>query len=440
MIKKRAYGILFVLFLGLIESFIYDLYGYQILTFFFLTAILIIGADIWILNHSTFKSIRNLEVKRRMERTEIKKGDSVKVELIIHNPNVRTVEFEYFDTLADIFTLSGKYSGREVIKAKSTLTLEYSISPEAIGKYKVGPLKIIANDGLGLAYIEFVANQVETVRIGPSSKDTYMQRSERLSNVLFMNGIHISKKAGLGYNFFGLRAYNESDEMRRVAWNRYNIYGNEELFVKEFEEERQIDVIIVLDYSIGSNLGFGGKRIFDFMVTTSINATYTILKNQDRVGFVIISSEIEIYIKPSSRNEAINTLQRTVSDIRPSGTFNIGIANNFIRKNIKKNAMIFMLLSPNSAKDVATLTPSDLRMDKQEYVYVISSRSFYNIPSDRNIELLGHSLLDSEDKTISTNVKFFRKFGLVARFVKSETTLPVLLTDYANGRDANRGA
>jgi Uncharacterized conserved protein (some members contain a von Willebrand factor type A (vWA) domain) len=284
MIKKRTYAILSALFLGLLESFVYNLYGYQILTYFFVTAILIIGSDLWIMNHGTFKAAKALGVRRVMDRSEMKKGDRVRVKIYIQNNSRRTLYLEYFDTLADVFDLSGDYRGMIKLKPNAHLEREYFMQPEAIGKYTVGPLKFICYDGLGLGYIEFIADQTEMAHIGPSSKDIFMQRSERVSNVKFTNGIHFSRRAGQGYNFFGLRMYNESDNMKHVAWNRYNLFGNDELFVKEYEEERQIDVVMLLDYSVGSNIGYGGHRLFDFMVTTAINSTYVILKNQDRVG------------------------------------------------------------------------------------------------------------------------------------------------------------
>ena len=440
MIKKRAYSVLAILTIGLLESYIYNLYGYQMLTFFFLTGIFIVCADLWILNHGTYKAVSQIEVKRTLERDEMKKGEFINAELLINNKSKRDLHLQFFDTLPDIFELKGDYTGNVSIKKGETVKKSYSISPDAIGKYTIGPVKVIATDALGLAYIEFVADLYETAKIGPSSKDIFMQRSERLSNVIFTNGLHISRKAGQGYNFFGIRAYNDSDDMRNVAWNRYNFYGNDELFVKEWEEERQIDAIIFIDYSTGSNLGYKKTRMFDFMVTSAINASYTMLKNQDKVGYIIFSSDHQIYIKPSSRSESIENLQKKVAEIRPSGTFNLGEANRFIRKTVKKNAMIFMIISPFSGKSTEGLLPQDLRMEKQEYLYIINPRGFYETHDTEAIGVFGDALLSKENKILDTNVKFFRKFGIVARNVARDKVIVSLISDYINGRESNRGA
>ena len=149
MIKKRAYSILGFLFLGLVESLVYGLYGYEILTFFFMALIFIISTDIIMLNSSTFKSMKMLKVKRKMDKSEMRKGENIKVDLFFRNESRRTLNFVYFDTLLDVFHLDGDYTSKVKIKPGETVHKTYYISPQAIGKYNVGPIKIIANDGLG---------------------------------------------------------------------------------------------------------------------------------------------------------------------------------------------------------------------------------------------------------------------------------------------------
>jgi uncharacterized protein (DUF58 family) len=440
MIKKRAYGTLAILSFGLMESYVYNLYGYQVLTYFFLALIFIIVSDLWIMNNGTFNAIKEMEVRRNLRHEEMKKGDEIKIELLFKNNSKRKLQFEYFDTLPDVFKLSGDFKGYVTVKPGEVASRFFNLTAEAIGKYQVGPIKIIVKDALGLGFVEFICNHINYAYVGPSPKDTFMKRSDRVSNVLFTNGLHMSKKAGIGYNFFGIRAYNESDSMRHVDWNRYNIFGNDELFVKEWEEERQIDTVIVIDYSLGSNIGYGENRLFDFMVSSAINASNSILKNQDRVGYIIFSSDHKIYIKPSSRSVSIENLQKKVAQIRPTGEFNLGEANDFIRKNVKKNALIFIMLSPYSGKVNSALKPSELRMAKQEYAYIINPLGFYKIPKEDGFITIGTSILTSENKVLDSNVKFYRKFGIIARNVYKEKLLVSLLSDYINGRDSNRGA
>ncbi|WP_175266655.1 DUF58 domain-containing protein [Acidiplasma cupricumulans] len=61
------------------------------------------------------------------------------------------------------------------------------------------------------------------------------------------------KKAGQGYDLYGIRPYTENDDFRYIAWTRYD-ESNDILMVKEMEEEREITVIFLLDYSNSMNL------------------------------------------------------------------------------------------------------------------------------------------------------------------------------------------
>lgn len=440
MIKKRAYAILSFLFLGLLESYVYGLYGYDILTFFFIVLILSLSIDIILLNTTTFRSMKKLKVKRIMGKSEMRKGDKVKIELQFLNESRRTLNFVYFDTLLDVFELEGEYTSRVSLKSGGKITKTYYISPQAIGKYNVGPIKVIANDGLGMAFVEFYSKKVDVAKVAPSAKDVFTQRSERVSNLRFTTGLHISRKAGQGYDFFGIRQYNDSDDMRHVAWNRYNIYGNDDLFVKEWEEERHIDVIMALDYSEGSNIGYGNSRMYDFMISSTINSANVILKNQDRIGFIVFSSDYNIYIEPTGRKDSIEKLQKTVSEIRPSGTFSIDSLNRFIKTKVKKNALILVYASPGYGKFKGLEDKNYLRMDKQEYYYIINPRGFYANPSETVLKEYEISLLKLENKAIDFSVKTFRSFGIVAKDVYKERLLTTTISDYISGRNENRGA
>ncbi|EQD76646.1 protein containing DUF58, partial [mine drainage metagenome] len=240
------------------------------------------------------------------------------------------------DTLSDVFSLYGDYSGFVSIKPGETIEKHYKIAPNSIGKYKVGPIKIFSEDPMRLSYIQMVSEKIDEVKVGPSSSDTFTQRSERMSNFIFTTGIHRAARAGQGYNFFGVRQYNESDDFRHVAWTKYGILNGDDLYVKEWEEERQIDVLFLIDYSIGTNIGNENRRLYDTFLTSVINASYIIFKNHDGVGYLLHSSVHNIFIPPVKSSKVVNALERAVSEIRPEGTFSLLGATESIRKNLKK--------------------------------------------------------------------------------------------------------
>ncbi|MHB1507806.1 MAG: DUF58 domain-containing protein [Cuniculiplasma sp.] len=440
MMKKRAYGILTVLYGGLFESFIYGLYGYQVLTYIFIAMIITVCSDIILLHAFNGKTVSMVRVKRYMAREEMKKGDKIRVELTFTNPTSRNMSFYYFDMIPDAFEISGDFEGKISIGAGKSEKKVYYIVPGIIGKYSLGPVKVIVSDGLGLAFQSFSIEKYSHSKVGPSSDEVFMERSERMSNMVFTTGVHFSRRAGQGYDFFGLRAYNETDDMRHVAWNRFNMYGNDDLFAKEWEEDRQIDVIFCIDYSIGSNSGFGVTRMFDAMVASAMNSAYAVLKNSDKVGFIIYSTVHNIYIPPSSRKDSIDRFGRTVSSIRPDGSFSLDGVNSFIKKVVKKNAMVFVYSSPSYGKFTGKEVSTDIYTGKQEYYYILNPDAFYPVPDSESLRVYRRGILSNEFQDIRKSVNSIRSFGINARMVARNKIFSTTMTDYITGREGNRGA
>ena len=440
MMKKMAFGVLAALYGGLFESFIYGLYGYQILTFIFMALIITVCADIIMLHRYVEKSVSKILVTRKISREEMKKGDKIRIELTFTNKTNTNMHFFFFDFIPDAFTISGDFQGKINLKPGKSVTKIYHIVPGIIGKYAIGPIKIIASDGLGLAYVTLSVEKYTYPKVAPSSKDVFMERSERMSNMIFTMGLHYSRKAGQGYDFFGIRPYTESDDMRHLAWNRYNIFGNDDLFAKEWEEDRQIDVIFCIDYSIGSNSGHGVSRMYDSMVSAAINGAYAVLKNADKVGFIIYSSALNYYIPPTSRKDSIEKFEKITSNIRPEGTFSLDKINEYIKKCIRKNAMVFVYSSPSYGKFTGHEDPKLINTQKQEYYYIMNPEGFYPVPDSESLEWYRKGVIQNEIMSIRKSVYSIRSFGVIARMVTRNNIFTTTMSDYINGREGNRGA
>ncbi len=440
MMKKMAFGVLAALYGGLFESFIYGLYGYQILTFIFMALIITVCADIIILHRYAQETVSKIEASRRMGKEEMKKGDKIRVELTFTNRTKRNMHFFFFDHIPDAFTISGDYQGKINLKPGASTTKIYHIVPGIIGKYSLGPIKIVASDGLGLAYVDLSVEKYNYPKVAPSSKDVFMERSERMSNMIFTTGLHYSRKAGQGYDFYGIRQYSESDDMRHLAWNRYNINGNDDLFAKEWEEDRQIDVVFCIDYSIGSNSGHGVLRMYDTLVSAAINSAYAVRKNADKVGFIIFSTAHNYYIPCTSRKDSIEKFEKITSNIRPEGTFSMDALNVYVKKCVKKNAMVFVYSSPSYGKFTGHEDPKFMNIQKQEYYYIMNPEGFYPMPDSDSLVWYRKGVIENETESIKKSVYSIRSFGINARMVTKNSIFTTTMSDYINGREGNRGA
>jgi len=166
-------------------------------------------------------------------------------------------------------------------------------------------------------------------------------KTKRLSNHIFGGEYHSTFK-GRGMTFSEVRQYQYGDDVRAIDWNvtaRYN-----EPFVKVFEEERELTLMLMVDVS-GSEL-FGTDTQFKKNILTEISATlaFSALQNNDKVGLVLFSNEIELYIPPKKGKSHILRIIRELIEFHPqSKKTDISNAMKFVSGVMKKKAIVFIL-------------------------------------------------------------------------------------------------
>ena len=166
-------------------------------------------------------------------------------------------------------------------------------------------------------------------------------KTKRLSNDIFGGEYHSSFK-GRGMTFSEVRQYQFGDDVRTIDWNvtaRYN-----EPYVKVFEEERELTMLLMVDVS-GSEF-FGTTNQFKKDTITEIAATlaFSAIQNNDKVGLVLFSDDIELYIPPKKGKSHVLRIIRELIEFKPkSKKTNISVALKFLSSVLKKRAIVFML-------------------------------------------------------------------------------------------------
>ncbi|MGB5387462.1 MAG: DUF58 domain-containing protein [Eudoraea sp.] len=173
-------------------------------------------------------------------------------------------------------------------------------------------------------------------------------KTRRLSDHIFGGEYHSTFK-GRGMTFSEVRQYQFGDDVRSIDWNvtaRYN-----EPFVKVFEEERELTMMLMVDVS-GSEL-FGTTNRFKKDIITEISATlaFSALQNNDKVGLILFSDEIELFIPPKKGKSHVLRIIRELLEFSPkSNKTDIGEALKYLTNVMKKKAIVFVL-SDFMAKD-----------------------------------------------------------------------------------------
>lgn len=166
-------------------------------------------------------------------------------------------------------------------------------------------------------------------------------KTRRLSDHIFGGEYHSTFK-GRGMTFSEVRQYQYGDDVRSIDWNvtaRYN-----EPHVKVFEEERELTMMLLVDVS-GSEF-FGTVEQFKREVLTEISATlaFSALQNNDKVGLILFSDEIELFIPPKKGKSHILRIIRELLEFHPSSSrTDLNGALKFLSNVLKKKCIVFVL-------------------------------------------------------------------------------------------------
>lgn len=166
-------------------------------------------------------------------------------------------------------------------------------------------------------------------------------KTKRLSNHVFGGEYHSTFK-GRGMIFSEVRSYQFGDDVRSIDWNvtaRYN-----EPFVKVFEEERELTMMLVVDIS-GSEF-FGTKLQSKKEIITEIAATlaFSATQNNDKIGLLLFSDQMELFIPPKKGRSHVLRIIRELLEFEPKGkNTDLVEALKYVSSVMKKKAIIFVL-------------------------------------------------------------------------------------------------
>lgn len=166
-------------------------------------------------------------------------------------------------------------------------------------------------------------------------------KTRRLSDHIFSGEYHSSFK-GRGMTFSEVRQYQFGDDIRSIDWNVTARYH--EPYVKVFEEERELTMMLMVDIS-ASEL-FGTSQQFKKDIITEISATlaFSAIQNNDKVGLLLFSDEIELFIPPKKGKTHVLRIIRELIEFHPkSKKTDITQALRYLSNVMKKKAIVFIL-------------------------------------------------------------------------------------------------
>ncbi len=132
-----------------------------------------------------------------------------------------------------------------------------------------------------------------------------------------MAGEYVSAFKGRGMEFSEVREYQPGDDVRLIDWNvtaRMN-----QPFIKEFKEERELTLMLLVDVSSSGAFGSAGKLKNEVAAELASILAFTAIRNNDKIGLMVFSDRIERYIPPKKGKAHVWNIIRTILDFSPEG-------------------------------------------------------------------------------------------------------------------------
>jgi uncharacterized protein (DUF58 family) len=157
-----------------------------------------------------------------------------------------------------------------------------------------------------------------------------------------LGGEYHSSFKGQGIDFDDLRAYQPGDEVRAIDWNTTARLG--EPFIKKFVEERELSVFLAIDVSASGNYGSQHHSKRRLAATIAAVFAFSALQNQDKVGLILFSDEVELFIPPKKGSPHVLRLIREILFCQPEGKLtDPAAAFEVLVKNVKRRSLVFMI-------------------------------------------------------------------------------------------------
>ena len=166
-------------------------------------------------------------------------------------------------------------------------------------------------------------------------------KTRALSHQIFAGEYHSAFK-GRGMAFSEVREYQYGDDVRNMDWNVTARLRSP--YVKVFEEERELTVVLLIDVSRSGLFGTAGMTKKDLIAEIAAVLSFSAIINNDKVGALFFSDKVEKFIPPKKGRSHLLHIVREIIELKPeSDRTDIGEALRYLTNAIKKRCTAFLL-------------------------------------------------------------------------------------------------
>ena len=268
-------------------------------------------------------------------------------------------------------------------------------------------------------------------------------KTRGLTNNIFAGEYHTAFK-GRGMTFSEVREYQYGDDIRNIDWNVTARYNHP--YVKIFEEERELTVMLLIDVSASRNFGTVSKLKKNQITEIAAVLAFSAIQNNDKIGVIFFSNKIEKFIPPKKGHTHILHIIRELIDFTPERKqTDITLALQYLTNAIKKRCTCFLvsdfmdehdfehpLLIANKKHDMVALRVYDQRENELPAVGLLylkdaeTGERIWVDTSDRRVREEYKKYMQTREKDLE---RVFKRSGVdVATISADEDYVRALIT------------
>ena len=250
-------------------------------------------------------------------------------------------------------------------------------------------------------------------------------RTGRLVSDIF-SGQYESVFKGRGMEFSEVREYQPGDDIRTIDWNVTARYGRP--FVKKFVEERELTVMLLVDASASGSFGTYNKMKEELAAELAAVLAFSAIKNNDKVGMIIFTDQVEKYILPKKGRTHILRIIREMLYFKPSHKrTDITRALEYLNEVTRRKAVTFLISDfigegyekalgiTNKKHDVIAVSITDPRekeLPNVGFIELEDSETGEYVTLDTRDKILREKYVQVYSNKIESRKKIFRSIGL----------------------------
>lgn len=252
---------------------------------------------------------------RRQLPTSLAVGRWQIAKLRLINQGTRPVSLLAFDHHPESFDAES-LPGRMVLPPEGWAETGFRFRPRQRGVFRFEQIEVRLQGGLGLLDEQRRVSCVDEVRVYPDFREMARYALLAGEDRTAQMGIHLQRRRGEGLEFHQLREYRRGDALRRIDWKATS--RRRQLVSREYREERDQQVVILLDCGRRMRAQDGPLAHFDQALNAALLLGYVALRQGDAVGLMAFSGQTR-WLAPVKGRGAINRLLNGVFDLQPTG-------------------------------------------------------------------------------------------------------------------------